>query len=207
VSDDLRLNSLDRFRKQSPRLVLEEHGHCEVPAGCGGVVLRWRNPFASRLFNLAFFTPGSATLWLDGAEPESGLIDLAVGPHVVAVKYPGMVRGNGLLMFALVSHDKARAKAAVAEPTLTVRSAAGPAWKFTTEEPADDGWQKPGYSTAAWTPLVKVAAPEYKPGSSKYGLYQCTEAKAHALGLPPRTTGRGVWVRHEFTIPVPEAEA
>jgi hypothetical protein len=38
------LNSLDRFRKHPGQLVLEEHGHCEVPAGCGGVVLRWRNP-------------------------------------------------------------------------------------------------------------------------------------------------------------------
>ena len=39
---ELKLNSISRSSKQSPRLVLEEHGHCEVPAGCGGVVLRWR---------------------------------------------------------------------------------------------------------------------------------------------------------------------
>jgi sulfatase modifying factor 1 len=26
--------------------VLEAHSHCEVPAGCGGVVLQWRNPSA-----------------------------------------------------------------------------------------------------------------------------------------------------------------
>src|SRR5687768_6072864 len=45
VSDhDLKLNGLSRYAKESPRLVLEEYGHCEVPAGCGGVVLRWRNP-------------------------------------------------------------------------------------------------------------------------------------------------------------------
>ena len=42
MADEQRLNSVDRFRKKSERLVLEEHGHCEVPAGCGGVVLRWR---------------------------------------------------------------------------------------------------------------------------------------------------------------------
>ena len=28
-----RLNSLDRFRKQPGKLILEEHGSCEVPAG------------------------------------------------------------------------------------------------------------------------------------------------------------------------------
>jgi hypothetical protein len=37
---DLRLNSLSRYTKRSPEYVLEEHSHCEVPAGCGGVVLR-----------------------------------------------------------------------------------------------------------------------------------------------------------------------
>ena len=39
----LRINTLSRYRGRPPRLVLEEHNHCEVPAGCGGVVLRWRN--------------------------------------------------------------------------------------------------------------------------------------------------------------------
>jgi hypothetical protein len=29
---DLKLNSIDRYVKSSPRFVLEEHGHCEVPA-------------------------------------------------------------------------------------------------------------------------------------------------------------------------------
>jgi hypothetical protein len=44
MSGEQRLNSLDRFRKQPGRLVLEEHSHCQVPAGCGGGVLRRRNP-------------------------------------------------------------------------------------------------------------------------------------------------------------------
>jgi hypothetical protein len=29
---DLKLNSLSRYSKESPLLILEEHGHCEVPA-------------------------------------------------------------------------------------------------------------------------------------------------------------------------------
>lgn len=41
---ELRLNSLDRWQKVSSTLILEQHSHCEVPAGCGGVVLRWRRP-------------------------------------------------------------------------------------------------------------------------------------------------------------------
>ncbi len=43
-SDELKLNTIGRFVKRSPCLALEQHNHCEVPAGCGGVVLRWFNP-------------------------------------------------------------------------------------------------------------------------------------------------------------------
>ena len=207
MSDDLRLNSLDRFRKQSPRLVLEEHGHCEVPAGCGGVVLRWRNPFASRLFNLAVFTPHDAAFWVDGAAPESGLIDLAIGPHAVAIHYPKMVRNDGVLMFALVSHDKVKSKPAVEESKLRFVSAGGVDWRFTTETPADEAWKKPRYSVADWPPLIRVPAPKYKAGEGKYSLYLCTEAKAECLTLPKKTTGQDAWIRYEFTVPGPEAEA
>lgn len=35
---ELKLNSLGRYGKGGSRLVLEEHGHCEVPVGCGGAV-------------------------------------------------------------------------------------------------------------------------------------------------------------------------
>lgn len=41
MSRDLELNSIDRYVKSSPRFVLEEHSHCEVPAGCGGGVWEW----------------------------------------------------------------------------------------------------------------------------------------------------------------------
>lgn len=47
MAEEPLLNSIDRFRKRPQRFVLEEHGHCEIPAGCGGVVLRWRNPQAA----------------------------------------------------------------------------------------------------------------------------------------------------------------
>ena len=42
--DDLRVNTLHRFAKHSPTLILHEYSSCEVPAGCGGVVMRWIAP-------------------------------------------------------------------------------------------------------------------------------------------------------------------
>ena len=65
------LNSLERFRKRSPRLLLEQYDSCEVPAGCGGVVLRWRDPHAARpvVVSAAGGTGGPAVvgLWSDAA--------------------------------------------------------------------------------------------------------------------------------------------
>ncbi len=60
MADDkgLNLNNLDRYTKLSPRFVLEEYSHCEVPAGCGGIVLRWRNPEVGIPIEFWHYTPG-----------------------------------------------------------------------------------------------------------------------------------------------------
>jgi len=45
MADEFELNSLQRFRREAAeRMTLEEYSSCEVPAGCGGVVLRWHDP-------------------------------------------------------------------------------------------------------------------------------------------------------------------
>jgi len=82
---ELRLNSLSRYSKQSPRLVLEEHSHCEVPAGCGGVVLRWRNP--DKVVPCTMWSTTSAEssdLFVDGHIPESSRPLLKYGQHIIA---------------------------------------------------------------------------------------------------------------------------
>src|SRR5262245_25722640 len=86
MSDAPRLNSLDRFRKHPGRLVLEEHGHCEVPAGCGGVVLRWRNPLAAVPITLRLYTPVPAVMSIDGREVSTSRVDLSPGRHVLALR-------------------------------------------------------------------------------------------------------------------------
>jgi hypothetical protein len=71
MPDELRLNSLSRYSKQSDEYTLEVHSHCEVPAGCGGVVLRWRNPRLSIPIEIWTYTTGEAQLFLDGNVPAS----------------------------------------------------------------------------------------------------------------------------------------
>src|SRR5512146_292422 len=82
--DDLRLNALSRYSKHSSEYVLEVHSHCEVPAGCGGVVLRWRNPRDAIPVEIRAYTAGDAQCFLDGSPPTSARPLVPYGEHVLA---------------------------------------------------------------------------------------------------------------------------
>ena len=84
-SDELNINSVDRFRKTSPRLVLEEHGSCEVPAGCAGVVLRWHNPDAGQPVVFRCAAPGHVELFVNGQAIASRAV-LNWGDNTLAVR-------------------------------------------------------------------------------------------------------------------------
>ncbi|MFX0095185.1 MAG: hypothetical protein ACFFBD_25855, partial [Candidatus Hodarchaeota archaeon] len=80
----LRLNSLSRYSKKSARLILEEYSHCEIPAGCGGVVLRWIDPREKVYFNLERVICGSYEIFLDGdPPPKYSTPNLEYGEHVL----------------------------------------------------------------------------------------------------------------------------
>ncbi|MCP5093519.1 MAG: hypothetical protein GY949_21640 [Gammaproteobacteria bacterium] len=90
MSNDLRLNSLDRFEKNSERLVLEEHGHCEVPAGCGGVVLRWFNPNSGVPVIFHGGLADRLTIYVDEVQADSGRVIVPYGEHLLAIHAAGM---------------------------------------------------------------------------------------------------------------------
>lgn len=72
ADEDLRLNTLHRFAKRSPRLTLREYSHCEVPAGCGGVVLRWVEGSGGIAVRIRLpATRGIVDAWLDGEPLET----------------------------------------------------------------------------------------------------------------------------------------
>ncbi|MCG8419887.1 MAG: hypothetical protein MJE77_18290 [Proteobacteria bacterium] len=83
--DDLRLNTLHRFAKHSPRLVLEEYSHCEVPAGCGGVVIRWADAAAGTAAIIHVACMGRVQAYLDGRAVDSGRVHVAPGDHLLAL--------------------------------------------------------------------------------------------------------------------------
>jgi hypothetical protein len=198
---DLKLNSLDRYRKQSPRLVLEEHSHCEVPAGCGGVVLRWNNPDRALPVRFRWLKPKGSELWIDGAVPDSSSPLLARGNHVLALKIKA-TRGQSLFVLtaAYDESDFGRQVSRKLGFTWRMASKADGTWLATTAAPTGDLWKDDPFDDSTWQPLVEVpwALDEKKSGA--WELKEMTSNGAAGLGLPG--AGGMVWVRKRFRIPL-----
>jgi hypothetical protein len=205
---DKKLNSLDRFRKQSPRLVLEEHSHCEVPAGCGGVVLRWRNPLAVLPILVNYYAPGKATLFIDGREVTQIGNDVPPGSHVVGIELHEADLSTGLFMFAAVHGDRVHKTLpeGVSESPFRLVSEADRSWLVTTEEPDEypHRWNELAFDDSKWQPLVRfVESPPSNSGEpNAYRIYRCNRHSAAFLALAPTMSSTGrVWVRRRFTVP------
>ncbi len=203
------LNSLDKFRKHPGRLVLEMHSHCEVPAGCGGVVLRWRNPLAARPFACRLFKAGPATTSIDGTALATSIIDLRPGPHLLSFVLGPVDFSAGFLAFALVATQAENIPSeagTVVEPPLALLTQADRTWKFTLDKPAD-GWDTLAFDDATWAALAQVAPLTLDDRDpNRWAFQSCTYRGAVCLGLPRRKTAAAgeVWIRKQFDVPTPK---
>jgi hypothetical protein len=118
--DDLRINTLHALSKRSPRVVLEEHSHCEVPAGCGGVVLRWRDPAEGAPMVLSVACAGSVDARLDDRLIPTGFLTVPPGRHVLILEIRGAPAPSPLCVALAPQNDRDRP---------LYRSAVGPAWE------------------------------------------------------------------------------
>ena len=140
--DDLRINTLHRFAKHSPRLVLQEYSHCEVPAGCGGVVLRWIDPAHGAPVSISLVALNStAETWLDGTPLEISRAILSAGSHVIAFHLRRTdARDAPFTLGALPETDDDR----------DLIHAGTPRWRATEHAPVA-GWQAAAFDDAGWT--------------------------------------------------------
>lgn len=140
--DDLRINTLHRFAKRSPRLVLEEYSHCEVPAGCGGVVLRWIDP-GNRLPARLRVRGLQASVWLDGGEVATERTWLAPGPHVLAIELVTQELAVLALDFCFAGAERERGREIVAP------------WRRGPSAPPD-GWTAAAFDDRRWRPAPRA---------------------------------------------------
>lgn len=206
--EDLALNTLHRFRKRSPRLTLQVHSHCEVPAGCGGVVLRWVDPSAGFGAVVHAVPADGLAAWLDGALIETSHVRLGFGDHVLALRVtPLLVRSSARRVrlfgrgeasvrpFACAVASDAPLSSRVAPATASSR----PGWRFVALAEPPAGWEQPGFEDREWTPLQPCSVePAALDSEHRWRFeYMARDFGARLLELPDAPL---VFIRHAFRV-------
>lgn len=190
------LNSLDRYVKSSPRFVLEEHSHCEVPAGCGGVVLRWRDRFTSIPVEIAAAIVGveSWDVRIDDVQPASVRPLLSPGRHVLMVAARGLVEGEFAFLVWATSPD------AGDDPLLRTPGQPG-TWRVTGREPEPAAWTDPDFDVSSWAQCMPGRVDE---AARTYSVRRASNLGAEPLTVDPSVPddiAPRVWLRAVFEIP------
>ena len=196
---DLKLNSLSRYTKDSPRFILEAHNHCEVPAGCGGVVLRWWNPAQGTPVEIWLYTAGENEFSLDGKPAATGRPIVSPGPHAIALRISATDTEHGVLLFAAI-YDEESGRPSLSRKTgrnLTLLSTGGEGWKYSLRDPGDEAWLLPGFDDSGWRAMVEKEVP--KPERWNYQYNRLIDRKARGLGVPDASAS-SIWVRKEFAL-------
>ena len=186
----LKLNSIDQFVKSSPALHLEEYDSCEVPSGCGGVVLRWTNKDSPIALDLVIRQNGTLQGWVNG-HAMCNRNYIPRGKSVLALHIIDPSTGFGLLQVAAKDRDMNLAFVSEADGT----------WRASAVEPKDDSWMKLDYDDTAWTPLVSQSLP---PATDKdrWAVNTLQETGAAELGTGQKNGD--IWIRKIFQHGEPE---
>jgi hypothetical protein len=184
---DLRLNELERFRKASSHLALEAHSHCEVPAGCGGVVLRWTRPGAPIGISFSkYFARPVEDLCLDGKKLSEQRERVAPGTHVVSFTIEAPGEDGFVLMTLRLDPDVVTARRS------KVASKADGTWRATLSAPSPgDAWRLPDFDDSAYTALVEREVPA--PDGQKKFMWEWLKKEATGLGLGGAGKPRPSW--------------
>ncbi|MFX1254029.1 MAG: hypothetical protein ACFFCZ_20620 [Promethearchaeota archaeon] len=201
ADDEFRLNELSRYTKSSPRLVLKEYSHCEVPAGCGGVVLRWMKPPNTVSFEIWLHTTGEYEFFIDGKNPQSACPLLEKGKHVLALQTSISQSNYGLLMFAgSYTEEIGTGIFYQGDRRTYVLSLPDTSWKYSLIGQTDQSWLDSGFNDASWKAMIAKKLPLLDEHDSKqYKIRRLEEFGAKSLGIEETITGT-VWVRKIFKI-------
>jgi hypothetical protein len=198
----LRLNALHRFRKHSSRLLLEEYSHCEVPAGCGGVVLRWIDPTEALPVLVELFAVGEHELFVDGVQLEAGRLELAPGAHLLALALDNPGPEDAPLLLSVV-RALATDELSGPETVVLLCSEASSAWRWTSAPPPPR-WAEPELDASSWQrPRRWTGRLEDLADASAWQLDRLRSRGAAPLAIPP---GRA-WLRVSFNLPTPSEHA
>ncbi len=206
-SDDLNLNSLSRYSKKSSRYILEAQSHCEVPAGCGGVVLRWRDPKKGIPLTFRIYAGSSYKFFLDAHPLTSARPIVPFGDHVISIIISEFDPSRMILLFSAKYEEKedgtGYAERAAAS-TLHFLSAPDGSWKYSSVEPQGNSWQLPGFDDSAWAAMpARERAPDFgqKWTVQSYRVEELLRMGAQGLGVVGSLPK--LWIRRAFSVGPP----
>jgi hypothetical protein len=206
-SDDLNLNSLSRYSKKSSRYVLEAQSHCEVPAGCGGVVLRWRDPKKGIPLTFRIYAGGAYKFLLDARPLSSTRPIVPFGEHVISIVISEFDPSRVVLLLAAKYEEKGAGIGYSERDTagaLHFASASDGSWKYSSVEPQGNSWQLAGFDDSAWTAMPArewAADPDQKADVQSYRAEELLRMGAQGLGVAGSPTK--VWIRRAFSVRPP----
>ena len=172
-----------------------------MPAGCGGVVLRWRNQQPTR--PLLFYTAvdGQTAIYVDGRPCDSARARLSFGEHLLAIHFKGISVAVPAFLFAARIDEGGSTQGAVDEelPILPVLLSAGDGtWRMTVRRPASHDWLQPEFDDHDWVPLQTLELDlETIPDGTRWRYKELLGWNAAALALPPAPEA---WIRKRFRL-------
>lgn len=182
-SDDLNINSVDRFRKSSTRLVLEQHGSCEVPAGCAGVVLRWHDPDEGQpaLFECA--SSGRVEMFVNGQAVASRAV-LKWGENILAVRISD---ADAAIPFSLSARRDIPSPESgeLDEEFMILREGCTDndgSWRVSREALNVEDWVDSEFDDSGWDPLLDTNA--QVPDDNAWRFERLQRSGAVGLRLP-----------------------
>jgi len=203
--EDPNLNSLSRYSKKSKRYILEAQSSCEVPAGCGGLVLRWRDPKKGVPVTFRIYAGGSFRFFLDAQPLSSGRPIVSFGEHVISIAVSDFDPTRLVLLFAAQYEEKGAGigyAGRSAAGRLCFISAPDGSWKYSTVEPRNSSWQQAGFDDSTWTAMPArewAPDPKQKTSGQFYRVEELLKIGARGLGVTGNPTK--IWIRRSFSIP------
>lgn len=220
ADEDLKLNDIPRFSKSSRNLVLREYNNCEVPAGCGGVVFRWKKPDKIVAFQMDSFILGEFKLLIDGTPPQSACTLLERGKHILSLVISDIQSSNGLLLFVGKSGESGKGayheRFHEGDRKERVLSLPDSSWNYSLSPPMDESWTNLKFDDSTWKSMISKGFPpiynwesqQYKnkvlsewdeQDFRKYKIKELSEQGARSLGIE-EDAQKSIWIRKTFSL-------
>ncbi len=205
ADEDLKLNNLPRFSKSSRQLVLREYSNCEVPAGCGGIVFRWKNPDNPVAFEMLLFIPCEFELLIDGNPPQSACPLLERGEHILCLIISNFKSSYGVLLFGGktvetgIYYDKG-IKGYEIDRKERVLSLPDSSWKYLLSQPLDESWTELKFDDSTWKSMISKVIPSIEEQDSRqYTIGRLSALGAQSLGVE-EAAENVIWIRKRFFL-------